>query len=82
MEGRSCYNCDNYISSYFCGYYSSHCKIHGSLDMDQHERHPDTAADQCAEYTPKKPKQPETPEDRIRKMQRALWPNGYNPRRR
>lgn len=51
---RTCYNCDNYFTSYFCGYNSSNCKIHGSLDVDQHERHPDTEAARCKDFEPKK----------------------------
>lgn len=50
--GGGCYGCKHYFESYFCGYVSSNCRIHGSLDIDQHERHPDTAAKSCAEYTP------------------------------
>jgi len=49
---RVCYNCKNYFTSYFCGYEACCCKVHGSLDVDQHERHPDTAAETCAEFTP------------------------------
>lgn len=79
---RGCYDCDHFFTSYFCGYEACRCKIFGSLDVDQNERHPDTTAENCPEFEPKKPKKPQTEEDRIRKMQRALWPNGYNPRRR
>lgn len=53
---RKCYDCANYYSSYFCGYNSNHCKIYGSLDMDQTERHPDRTADTCKEYTEKEAK--------------------------
>lgn len=74
---RQCYDCDNYYTSYFCGYNSSNCKIYGSLDVDQHERHPDTAGATCESFTPKKPKGPPTEEERIQKWIRALWPNGY-----
>lgn len=49
---RWCYDCANYYGSYFCGYTSSNCRIHGSLDIDQRERHPDITADTCSEYTP------------------------------
>lgn len=49
---RVCYNCRHYKTSLFCGYISSHCEIYGSLDMDQHERHPDTAAATCDKFNP------------------------------
>jgi len=45
-----CYDCLNYRTSYFCGYISSSCAIHGSLDQDQKERHPDKTADTCPDY--------------------------------
>lgn len=48
-----CCNCRYYHTSLFCGYYSSHCDVYGSLDMDQTERHPDTAAMTCPNYTEK-----------------------------
>lgn len=51
---RKCYNCEHFFQSWFCGYRQCLCKVHGSLDVDQHERHPDTAAATCAEYKPKK----------------------------
>ncbi len=50
---RKCYDCDNYQTSYFCGYNQSLCKIHGSLDMDQTARHPDTTAATCGEFKQK-----------------------------
>lgn len=50
---RSCYGCKNFCYSRFCGYDACYCKVHGSLDVDQHERHPDTAAATCMEYRPK-----------------------------
>lgn len=50
---RKCYNCEHFYQSWFCGYGQCVCKVHGSLDVDQHERHPDTAAATCAEYKPK-----------------------------
>lgn len=50
---RKCYNCEHFYQSWFCGYGQCVCKVHGSLDVDQHERHPDTAAAACAEYKPK-----------------------------
>lgn len=76
--GRKCYDCDNFFESYFCGYASCNCKIHGSLDVDQHERHPDTAAATCEDFAPKKPKRPPTEKERIQRMIRALWPDGYH----
>lgn len=51
---RVCYNCKHFYQSWFCGYGQCVCKVHGSLDVDQNERHPDTAAATCAEYKPKK----------------------------
>ena len=53
---RKCYNCTNFYYDCFCGYNACNCKVHGSLDVDQHERHPDTAAATCDDYRPKKPK--------------------------
>ena len=47
---RKCYDCGNYFESYFCGYNSHECRVYGSLDMDQNERHPDTAAENCKNY--------------------------------
>lgn len=76
-QGRTCYGCDNYYTSYFCGYEESRCKVYGSIDCGQHERHPDTAAATCKDYTPKKPKATPSEWDRIRRIQRSLWPNGY-----
>lgn len=52
-NSRTCYNCKNYFTSYFCGYNSSNCKVYGSLDMDQKVRHPDTAAESCDRYEQK-----------------------------
>ena len=49
---RWCYDCDHYRSSYFCGYNASECRIYGSLDVDQRERHPDKTADTCKDYKP------------------------------
>lgn len=45
-----CYDCVHYRGGTMCGYTSHECKIHGSLDMDQHERHPDVTADSCPDY--------------------------------
>ena len=47
---KKCYNCKYYFNETTCGYTSSNCRIHGSLDCDQTERHPDTAAASCPEY--------------------------------
>lgn len=54
---RWCYDCKHYRTSCMCGYEASECDIHGSLDVDQKERHPDKTADTCPDYTPngKKP---------------------------
>lgn len=58
---RKCRNCDHFFGSTFCGYTSSNCKIYGSLDMDQHERHPDTEAARCKDFTPKVEPPPREP---------------------
>lgn len=50
---RWCYDCINFYRIYFCGYGACTCKIHGSLDMDQKERHPDKTADTCENYEQK-----------------------------
>lgn len=49
---RVCYNCRHFFKSYFCGYEQCRCKIYGSLDVDQKARHPDTAAESCADFWP------------------------------
>ena len=56
---RKCANCTNYFGSYFCGYVSANCKIYGSLDVDQRERHPDTTALSCGQYKEKAAGSPE-----------------------
>jgi len=53
MEKRRCYDCQQFFESYFCGYVSCNCKIHGSLDVDQKERHPDTTAQDCPDFKEK-----------------------------
>ena len=45
-----CYDCKHFYSRYFCGYEDCNCRIYGSLDVDQHERHPDKTADTCPDY--------------------------------
>lgn len=46
-----CYDCKHYYNEgYFCGYNACACKIYGSLDVDQRERHPDITADTCKDY--------------------------------
>lgn len=52
-EGRSCYACGHHRESLFCGYASQTCTVHGSLDVDQDERHPDTTGATCPDFTPK-----------------------------
>lgn len=47
-----CYDCAHYYEDGFCGYTASNCHIHGSLDCDQMERHPDVTADTCEDYRP------------------------------
>lgn len=49
---RWCYDCGHYRTAYMCGYEECRCKIYGSLDCDQKERHPDKTADTCKDYTP------------------------------
>lgn len=49
---RWCYDCKHFYTSHFCGYDDCNCRIHGSLDVDQQERHPDKTADICEDYTP------------------------------
>lgn len=78
--GRTCRDCDNYRESNFCGYIQSLCKIYDSLDVDQQERHPDITAATCKEFTPKRPKGPETEAEALQRMLRALWPNGCRTR--
>ena len=46
-----CYQCCNfYRMGCFGGYNMCMCRIYGSLDIDQNERHPDTAALTCKMY--------------------------------
>lgn len=45
-----CYNCKHFYYDKFCSYNSCMCRIHGSLDIDQRERHPDTTANTCPNY--------------------------------
>ena len=47
---RKCYDCTNFYRDHFCGYAACNCKVFGSLDCDQKERHPDTTAATCPEY--------------------------------
>lgn len=47
---KKCSNCINFFTSYFCGYDACNCKIYGSLDVNQKERHPDTAALTCEDF--------------------------------
>lgn len=49
---RWCYDCGHYHEDCFGGYNASVCSIHGSLDCDQRERHPDITADTCKDYIP------------------------------
>ena len=49
---RWCYDCKQYRTDSFGGYKASGCWIHGSLDVDQNERHPDITADTCKDYEP------------------------------
>ena len=51
MENQKyCYDCEHCSSSHFCGWTSYMCKIYGSLDIDQQERHPDKTANTCPNY--------------------------------
>lgn len=47
-----CYDCKHFHTSRMCGYDACDCRIYGSLDIDQKERHPDKTADTCKDYTP------------------------------
>lgn len=60
-EERSCYACDHHREGLFCGYVSHDCTVHGSLDVDQNERHPDTAGATCPDFTPKVKHPPRDP---------------------
>ena len=60
-KGVTCRGCDHFRTCLFCGYESSNCEIHGSLDVDQHERHPDTTAATCPDFTPKVEHPPRKP---------------------
>lgn len=47
----NCYQCCNfYRDGCFGGYSMCMCKVYGSLDADQRERHPSTAALTCKMY--------------------------------
>ena len=47
----TCYECCNfYLEGCFGNYSMCMCKIYGSLDCDQNERRPDTAAKSCPNY--------------------------------
>ena len=50
MNKKYCYFCKNYMSSYCCGYEDKSCRVYGSLDIDQKERHPDITANTCKDY--------------------------------
>ena len=47
---KKCIYCKQYFNETTCGYTSSNCRIYGSLDCDQNERHPDTAAATCPDF--------------------------------
>lgn len=64
-KGVTCRDCDHFRACLFCGYESSECEIHGSLDVDQHERHPDTTAATCPDFTPKVEHPPRKPFDAV-----------------
>lgn len=48
-----CYNCKHFYYDCFCGYNSCNCRIYGSLDLDQRERHPAETAMKCPDYSEK-----------------------------
>ena len=50
MEEKLCYDCKHCQGSHFCGWTSYYCKIYGSLDIDQKERHPEETAKTCPNY--------------------------------
>ena len=48
---KKCNKCCNYYrQGCFGSYVASMCKVYGSLDCDQKERHPDTTAETCPMY--------------------------------
>lgn len=48
-----CNDCKNFYKDWFCGYGACNCRIYGSLDLDQHERHPEVSAMTCPDYEQK-----------------------------
>lgn len=53
MGKRRCYDCVNFYYDCFCGYNACNCKVYGSLDVDQTERHPDRTAKTCPDFISK-----------------------------
>ena len=51
---RVCYNCIYYYESTMCGYNAASCYKHGSLDIDQKQRNPETSAAMCKYYKNRK----------------------------
>lgn len=45
-----CQDCKHFYYDCFCGYKSCNCRIYGSLDIDQKERHPAETANTCEDY--------------------------------
>lgn len=48
-----CYDCKSFYYDCFCDYNACMCCQYGSLDVDQHERHPDVNAMTCLNYEQK-----------------------------
>lgn len=45
-----CHDCKHFYYTCDFGYRSCNCHIHGSLDIDQRERHPAETAEICEDY--------------------------------
>lgn len=48
-----CYDCEHFYQDCFCSYEACYCRIYGSLDVDQKEKHPDKTANTCSDYKQK-----------------------------
>lgn len=51
INKKYCNDCIHFYKETTCGYSSCNCYIYGSLDMDQHERHPGVTANTCKDYS-------------------------------
>lgn len=72
---RKCYSCCNFYIDTFCGYNSCLCKVYGSLDVDQHERHPDTSAETCDMYNVPLKVKPDLEEERFYENLKSVYKN-------